>query len=237
MFKAVVGNNYCLTPESKYELEQFFQKFPYAKCYDQIFRNLGYFVKYQLTDFYDRFVKLRAAQKNSKEWHQLQMGSSGVDIFQAKYIDNINLRTKSPSTRSSKAALNFFKAVESNLRAAGFTGRILYEDKEFNNHEFRIRDQSTQKWYCYDFTVKDLGVIVEYHGEHCHPTPSQIGTSWRHLYTNENAETVLQRDQRKEQLATEKGLRVITVWHGEDYNFKVQRITQLLLSYHNGKPI
>lgn len=237
VFKAVVGEDYCLEHKNKHELEKFFQVFPYSKCYDQICRNLGFFVKFNLTDFHNRLQKLRATPKNSEAWHHLQMGEAGVAIFRAKYVDNIKLRTKSPSTRSSKAALNFFKEIETNLRRAGFSGRILYEDKETNNHEFRIQDKVTQKWYCYDFTIKDLNVIIEYHGEHCHPRAEQLGSVWRHLYTNESAEVVYQRDQLKEKIANNKGYHFEIVWHGENRNEKVQRITQLLLTRTYDKPL
>ena len=220
-----------ITPYHHSELHKFFAITNYSQCYDQIMMNVAYFILYDLDDFYTRISKLRSVAKNSEEWHVIQMGEAGKEIFTKKYITNINLQRKSPSTRSSKAALAFFKSVDSLLLAHNITVQAKYDDKESNNHEFRIRDEN-MRWHCYDYTIKELNIIIEYHGEHCHPKKEQLGTDWRNLFTNETAEEAYVRDLRKQQLAESKGYEYHVIWHGEDANAKNQKIIDIFNNFN-----
>jgi len=156
------------------------------------------------------------------------MGHHGIEIFNQKYIHNINLKNKIPGTRSSKAALNFFQKIDQILIDNNIHVRALYEDHNTKNHEFRIRDDQ-MKWFCYDYTIKDLGIIIEYHGEHCHP--KTLTDTWRHIYTNEDAVTVRKRDDRKKKLAEEKGYKYYIVWHSDSEEVKQKIIYEAFSNF------
>jgi len=210
------------------ELKKFFELFPYSKCHDQIFMNLAYFVYYDLDGFYNRIQDLRKVKKNSREWHRIQMGEEGDIIFTKKYLDNPNYKSKYPNTRSSKAALAFFRYIDQTLLDHNIKVRALYEDKETNNHEFRIRDDKLA-WFCYDYTIKELGLIIEYHGEHCHP--KEEDAEWTHLFTNETSAEVYAKDQYKKSVAENKGYEYHVVWHNESINSKNQKLSAIFNNY------
>ena len=158
-------------------LSEFFKIFPYANCYDQICKNLAYFVKYDLDNFYSRLEKLRTLKKNSREWHITQMGTVGNDIFIAKYIHNPNMHNKPPGYRTSKSAIEFFKQVDLILSDHNISAIPIYHNGADKNTEFRIRDVN-ENWFCYDYTVKELNLIIEYNGDHCHPNKNMTTEKW-----------------------------------------------------------
>lgn len=209
------------------ELARFFLERPYAKCHDQIFTNIAYFLKYNLTEFSKRLEKLRSLPRNSREWFSVQMGPVGESIFHKKYISNTNLKNKIPSTRSSKAALAFFRSIDQLLESHHIRVNSDYEDCESKKHEFRIRD-SNNKWFCYDYTIKELKLIIEYHGEHCHPR--SLNSDWRHLFTNETADIVAAKDLYKKQIAENKGFDYHIIWHGDSL---LTKNTELIKIFNN----
>ena len=231
-----VINNKCILQLHYDELSKFFISYPYHLCYDQIFMNVAYFVLYDLTDYYARLNKLRQVKKNSREWFYIQMGDEGINIYIDKYIRNPNLQSKEAGGRSSKSALKFFRYLDSILLQKEIHTKSLYMDVDVNKHEFRIRSDEP-RWYCYDYTIKEFNIIVEYHGEHVHPKKEQIGTNWRHIYTKENAETVYSRDEKKRKVAEYNGFKYYVVWHSDSIDTKNEVIKKILENLPDKVPI
>jgi hypothetical protein len=223
--------NKQLTKFNKEMLSNFFVEFPYSKCYDQICKNLAYFIKYDLDNFYERLTKLRNIKKNSLEWHLEQMGPAGQEIFNKKYIHNDNIKNKPTGYRTSKSAIEFFKEIDNLLFELGINAKPIYSNPEIKLNEYRIRDKNN-KWFCYDYTVKELNIIVEYHGEHCHPNKEisvESWEKWRHLYTKESADTAYEKDLYKQKLAEEKGYRYFIIWYSENKQLSLERLKQIFL--------
>lgn len=225
-----------VSDQNIFELQKFFSHFPYSKCYDQIFMNLAYFVYYDLDDFYNRIQSLRKVKKNSKQWYHIQMGDEGLSVYNKHYFENPNLKNKMPGGRSSKAALSFFRHVDQILKDHNMNVRALYQDNENNKHEFRIRDYNL-KWFSYDYTIKELNLIIEYHGEHCHPKKEQIGSDWKQFHSNESAEIVFKRDLYKQQIAESKGYKYHVIWHGDSMNVKNQKLTEIFNDFKIAIPV
>lgn len=224
----------AVTDQNILELKKFFTVFPYGKCYDQIFMNLAYFIRYDLDNFDSRIKQLRSANKNTKEWYKIQMGDEGIIEWKKHYFENPNLKSKEPGGRSSKSALTFFKYIDQVLKEQNINVRSLYQDKENNNHEFRIRDDN-MKWFCYDYTIKDLNLIIEYHGEHCHPRKEQIVSDWKHFYSGESAENVFRKDFYKQRLAESKGYKYHIIWHSDSSVTKNEKINSIFKEFNRFK--
>jgi hypothetical protein len=64
--------------------------------------------------------------------------------------------------------------------------------------------------FFYDFTIKNLKIIIEFHGVGFHArSPSDI-------LIREKAEDVIARDKRKELVAIENGFEIFTIWSDEN---------------------
>lgn len=214
-----------VNPKNINELSIFFSKFPYKKCYDQIIKNVAYFVLYDLTDFEQRLTKLREVNKNSKEWFEIQMGEKGIQVFLNKYVNNKNIKNKIPGFRSSLAAKNLFQKIDQILISNNIVVKSDYSDPENNKHEFRIKDAN--RWFCYDYTIKDLKIIIEYHGEHCHPKESDINTKWSHRFSKKSAKECFQEDQYKKLVAEKAGFKYYVIWHASSEKEKLHEITRI----------
>lgn len=223
--REIIGNKE-ITDHNTKMLSNFFEVFNTSNCHDQIYKNLAYFVKYDLDDFHTRLNKLRSVPKNSKEWHKIQMGEYGEQIFINKYVENPHMQEKVPGYSTSKAALMFFKKINDLLSELNIKCNVCYGDTENNKHEFRIKDQFN-KWFSYDYTIKELNIIIEYHGEHCHPNPHMSAESWNkwyHKYTKESANDRYKIDMYKKKLAEQSGYKYISVWHSENKDQCIERI-------------
>ena len=84
----------------------------------------------------------------------------------------------------------------------------------YADNEYFLWDKSNHKIYFYDFYVKELNIIIEYHGIIWHPKEkNQPG--WKSVYTNESSETVFNRDKHKEKIAADYGIDLIIIYEDE----------------------
>lgn len=227
--RTILGDK-SISDQNKTELLTFFRMFPYEKCYDQICKNVAIFIKHDLNDFYSRLIQLRKTIRNSKEWHLIQMGEQGAEIFKDRYLTT-NMLNKIPGYSTSKSGLVFFKKIDELVEDLGIVTRPLYGDSENNNHEYRIKDKFG-KWFSYDYTIKEAKIIIEYHGEHCHPNKTMTLESWnkwKHVFTKELADIVYDKDMYKQKIAEEKGFKYIVVWYNEAEHKKLSQVRNELI--------
>lgn len=224
--KAITNHNFS-------ELSIFFNIHPYYKCSEQTCKNLAHFIKHDLSEFHSRFISLRNLVKNSLEWHLMQMGQQGKKIFLGKYVNNINFQNKKPGFRTSNAAIMFFKEIELFLKKSNIPARPIYYDNNDKLTEFRIQD-SNDKWFCYDFTLKELNLIIEFNGGHCHPNPAlplDDWKKWKHYFSKESADVVFKKDLYKKELAEMHGFQYITVW----FDYRTEDSLKYVKSVISGK--
>jgi len=81
----------------------------------------------------------------------------------------------------------------------------------YAENEYFIYDSSNKKIYFYDFYVRELNLIIEYHGVVWHPR-KRVQEGWLHPYTKETSEKYYDLDKHKEKLANDKGIDVITIF-------------------------
>lgn len=120
--------------------------------------------------------------------------------------------------RYSTASVNFFESIIESVPAL-LEYRCFFKENEFFLH----KDGAI---FFYDFCIKDLNLIVEYHGIKFHPkTPDD--TSWKALYTDMTAHEKYHKDQDKLKLANDSGFEVIVVWEDEVTFKKAELIDEL----------
>lgn len=81
----------------------------------------------------------------------------------------------------------------------------------YAENEYFIYDTTTKKIYFYDFYIKELNLIIEYHGIVWHPK-ERVQEDWRHPYTKETSEKYYDLDKYKEKLANNRNIDVITIF-------------------------
>lgn len=96
----------------------------------------------------------------------------------------------------------------------------------YANNEHCIYDTLNKKIYFYDFYIKELNIIIEYHGIVWHPR-KRIQEGWVHPYTKETSEKYYDLDIHKKLLANTVGIDVITIFEDEIITHRKSIIDEL----------
>ena len=90
-------------------------------------------------------------------------------------------------------------------------------DYYYKNNEYYINTKG--KFYLYDFTIKELKIIIEYNGSHVHPNKklmtNEQWNNWKNPYNKDNADISYKKDLHKIKCAKDKGFDVIVIWDKE----------------------
>lgn len=92
------------------------------------------------------------------------------------------------------------------------------------NEEMCLLDKELKKHYYYDFCDIDKKLIIEFNGIMFHPKSDVDSKIWKQLHTGKDAETVMNKDKRKEDIAMKQGFKVITVWEDDDFETSIEKI-------------
>lgn len=166
----------------------------------------GYIERYGVKEGYDRFAK------RQEKW-QYSMNSKSNE----EKLDILIKKVKRLPFYSRQATLFFDKLVD----------RLKDLDLEFfwKKNEMHIWDKELSKIYFYDFTIRELRIIIEFNGVHCHPSPrlSQTEwTNWKCPYTKQTADVKHVKDHRKILVAKEKGFDIEIVWSDQNIEKQLQ---------------
>jgi hypothetical protein len=110
--------------------------------------------------------------------------------------------------------------------------KIYYAD-----NEYFLWDKINKRIYFYDFYVKELNLIIEYHGLVWHPK-ERTQPGWKSIYMKESSEVVYDKDKYKEQLVINHGIDIIVIYEDEITVKKQQIINELhtrIKSHGNSK--
>lgn len=81
------------------------------------------------------------------------------------------------------------------------------------NVEYGIYDNIMHRYFMYDYTIPELRLILEFHGDHWHANPSIYKPSDTTLTPNKRkASTIWMEDRLKRECANRRGFEVIYVW-------------------------
>jgi hypothetical protein len=114
------------------------------------------------------------------------------------------------------------------------------------NKEFNLFDKERKKHFYYDFTIPELKLIFEYHGEKFHPHHSIINLKdWKSLpiikregktFIRESPDgiEVREKDIKKEKLAKINGFKYHIIWSSDNKEEAVNNILKII-KYENKK--
>lgn len=127
-------------------------------------------------------------------------------------------------------AVNFFEELVKDIESIHNLNFKYY----YKNNEYFIN--SNGKFYLYDFTIKDLKLIIEYNGSHVHPNKDKMTNEqwnkWINPLSKENADTCYNKDKHKIDSAKNKGFDVLIVWDN-DIKKNKKETKKLLLNHIN----
>lgn len=138
---------------------------------------------------------------------------------------------KVPSKKYSNVSKKFFDSLINEI--SYLKNLTIY----YAENEYFIYDSTNKKIYFYDFYVKELNLIIEYHGMLWHPR-ERVQEGWTHPYTKETSEKYYDLDKHKEKLANTKGIDVITIFETDITSNKKYILDELhrrIRSYCNTK--
>lgn len=138
-----------------------------------------------------------------------------LDYFILKY-GNVEGKIKYKSfkkhiAKASKESLLVFKPLIDWLINFIDIHDIYYGDG--NSREYFLVEKS--KTYLYDFTIKNLNIIIEYNGIKFHVNeewPMERKINWKHPFKSTNYLECIKNDKMKIELAKKNGFNILTIW-------------------------
>jgi hypothetical protein len=168
--------------------------------------------------------KLNNTNKSYKASQQYYIDLYGIIEGKSKYIEIIKKRTVN-ATKSSKEAYYFLLPIYKFLRVNGIDKSDIFWGVGSSKEWFISIENN---FFLYDFTIKSIKVIIEYHGIKFHPKEGQ--TDWKPIYGNISYIEKLNLDKIKENIAKEKGFKYFKVYSDEDLKNKQNEIIEYLIN-------
>lgn len=143
--------------------------------------------------------------------------------------------TQEQAERLLDKRLSAFKRHYSSESINFFKSYFDTDDWFFGEKEWFIYDCISKKHFFYDFTNLKKRVIVEYHGERFHPNPKVLTDEemieWKHIYTKDSSDRVLQKDRYKRNLAEQNSFRYFEIYSNDSQeiiDLTINQIKELL---------
>lgn len=162
-------------------------------------------------------------KRGSTEEEAIELARKSANTASAQKTGRRNL--------SSKQADQLFSRLYKFIRRLGYTRGDV--QCELNRGELVIRYDGG--FYCYDFVIHPLKIIIEFNGYHVHPNPDMSvckWDEWMHLYSKKSADEVSARDAHKLGLAEQAGYKTLVVWSNCKTNYEIA--TNFIKEIHNG---
>jgi hypothetical protein len=143
----------------------------------------------------------------------------GEEEGSRKYIERCKQTPHWP-----KQARYFFLQLYKQCRRLGLNRSDIYFTIGGSSEWFLKYDDGL---FWYDFTIPKLNLIVEFNGEHVHPDLSasfEERNKWRHAYTNQTFNEVLEYENKKMETAKNNGFDVLIVWSKSNLTNEIIRV-------------
>lgn len=135
---------------------------------------------------------------------------------------NIILKRTVKINKSSKEAYNFLKPIYKYIRKNGIEISDIYWGVGSSNEWFINFDKSL---FFYDFTIRPLKIIIDYHGISFHPKEDDL--NWVSIY-GDKYDDKIKIDKIKRKVAEENGFRYFTIYSDEDIKTKQKELIEIL---------
>jgi len=185
------------------------------------------------------------AEEMRKKFHTENLNTSSVDYWISKglskkesinKVEQIFLKKQVHFGRASKESLVFFQPLFDKFSSELEVLVGIDESKELG-----IYDEYSACMRFYDFSIPERKIIIEYHGERYHPNPERLSKeewknweSWRLKGSGINrvkmsADEIHNIDQRKKDLALEKGYKYLELWSSSTKEVNNEKVEDFLL--------
>ncbi len=183
--------------------------------------SLSFFVKKYgeaegIVKFNERLDKF--SYSSSRQFYIDKYGKEKGDII----FNDICLKRTIKFNRSSKEAYYFLIPIYKYIRKNGIQINDIYWGVGSSNEWFI---NSNKCLFFYDFTIKSLKIIIEYHGTSFHPKEGQI--EWVSIY-GDDYENKIKIDKLKKELAEKNGYRYFFVYSDDDIKTKQVELIELI---------
>jgi ribosomal protein S16 len=189
------------------------------------------------------------SEEKRKEFHVNNLNTSSVQYWVSKGLnteDAINKvyeiydKKQVKFRNASKASLKIFQKVINEIKKLNLSYKIGVK----GNGELALYSSEHKKLYYYDFTIPELKLIFEYHGEKFHPHHSiksdEDLLEWTTFYLvrdndkfNKEKKTGLDIrniDEHKRKLAIENGYKYFVIWSSDNKEDAVNNIINIIKS-------
>lgn len=158
----------------------------------------------------DEIKEIRKKQCHTKENMIKRHGKENGIIAWENY-----LKAHRKMYKASSWSLDIIQSIEEHCFNNNINLDFKY-DYSGNSEHFIL---SASSIYFYDFTIKDIGIIFEFNGEHVHPNKEKLSINewrkWEHPWTKQKADEIYEYDKKKETIANECGFKVYNFWYSE----------------------
>jgi very-short-patch-repair endonuclease len=128
--------------------------------------------------------------------------------------------------KASMESLQVFDEVEKFCLENGIDINDIFIGKD-EKKEYFI--QTKKKIYFYDFTIKSLKLIIEFHGTAFHVNPNDPDKeNWRNPFTNENWKENLYKTKIKNNAALRRGFKILEIWSDEEVKTNVEKCIKFI---------
>ena len=144
----------------------------------------------------ENFIRVHGLEEGTKRWNNYKNSNAGYN--------------------ASKQSLDFFEPLTKHLINKGIDS----EDIWFGgNDSIEFKIETKDKLYSYDYTILSKKIIIEFNGNHVHPSKELLGENWNDwkcAWTGESADEKHSQDMKKLKIAENEGFTVIEIWDYED---------------------
>jgi hypothetical protein len=155
---------------------------------------------------------------SSREFYTDKYGEvEGNNIF-----NDIILKRVVRFNKSSKEAFMFFKPIYKFLRLNSIELADIYWGVGSSNEWFINFDKCL---FFYDFTIKSLKVIIEYHGISFHPKEGEL--NWVGIYGDKYADKI-RIDRMRKEVAEKAGFKYFNIYSDDDVKTKQKELIEIL---------
>jgi len=212
-------------------------------------RQFKYWEKTGLSDV-DAREQLRLIQdtrslKSYIERYGKKEGTKKYNIVITKWLETMNnksneekldilIRKTTRSKKYSKASIDLFNAVLDELENQY---NIIFKYVYMGEKEYYIYDYDKKKLNFYDLFLKDINLVIEYHGIMFHPNEKILnGKEWKNWYniiSGNSADKQHNIDVYKKELVESKDLHYIEVWENESFDKNKHIIINKILNIYD----
>ena len=209
--------------QTEYWIKRGFSKEESIKLIKEIQDNssLSYFIKKHgdeegFKKYNDRLNKI--SYTSSRRFYVDKYGEDEGNII----FNEINLKRIVKFNKSSKEAYNFLKPIYKYIRKNGIDIKDIYWGVGSSNEWFINFNNCL---FFYDFTIKSLKIIIEYHGISFHPKEGDL--SWKSFY-GDKYEHKIKVDKLKKEISEINGFKYFCVYSDDDLKTKQEELIEII---------